>query len=262
MLWEQQEKAAPPGHVYQVSIKAEPERFLDWDKPWAEQSEQAKKAIAGSRLFGGIKDPLEVVGRKAEVRKVMGDWTVVDNASGGGYIRAQSKESAQRIANEIDDRHRDDAFRELLKKPEATSALHEAGIPGIKYLDEGSRFPKNEFGSLTKEEHEVLDHIGWGRAPNVTAIEEKQNPASAWEKNFRHWRELAGDGTDRARILDKLIANKDFVPTTAKGTSNYVVFDDKLIDILKKYGIAGIAGLPAAGAYHFQTHPVDHDPFE
>ena len=43
-----------------------------------------------------------------------------------------------------------------------------------------------------------------------------------------------------------------------EGTRNYVVFDDKIIDILKKYGIPG---LMAEGAYHFRTSPVDHDPF-
>ena len=67
----------------------------------------------------------------------------------------------------------------------ATEALRQAGIPGIKYLDQGSR----------------------------------------------------GSGT---------------------GTKNYVVFDDKLIDIIKKYGLAGLI---AGGASHFATQPVDHDPF-
>ena len=43
-----------------------------------------------------------------------------------------------------------------------------------------------------------------------------------------------------------------------KGTSNYVVFDDKLIDIIKKYGLAGLV---AGGAAHFSTQQVDHDPF-
>jgi len=33
-------------------------------------------------------------------------------------------------------------------------------------------------------------------------------------------------------------------------------FDDKLIDILKKYGLAGLAALPAAGAYHFQDKDI------
>ena len=61
-----------------------------------------------------------------------------------------------------------------LQSPEASASLREAGIPGIKYLDQGSR----------------------------------------------------GSGT---------------------GTSNYVVFDDKLIEILKKYGIAGLTGGGAMG---------------
>jgi hypothetical protein len=57
-------------------------------------------------------------------------------------------------------------------KPEVSGALGEAGIPGIKYLDQGSR--------------------------------------------------TAGDGS-----------------------RNYVVFDDKLIDIVKKYGLAALGLLPA-----------------
>lgn len=44
---------------------------------------------------------------------------------------------------------------------------------------------------------------------------------------------------------------------------NYVVFDDKLIDILRKYGIAGLAVLPPAVAAGVQERlvPIDHDPF-
>jgi hypothetical protein len=41
-------------------------------------------------------------------------------------------------------------------------------------------------------------------------------------------------------------------------TSNYVVFDDNLIDIIKKYGLAGLV---AGGAAHFSTQQIDHDPF-
>ena len=78
----------------------------------------------------------------------------------------------------------------LFMKPKATERsvseqLRQAGIPGIRYLDQGSR----------------------------------------------------GAGT---------------------GTRNYVVFDDKLIDIIKKYGIAGLGAFPAGS--HF-LEQVDHDPF-
>ena len=41
-------------------------------------------------------------------------------------------------------------------------------------------------------------------------------------------------------------------------TKNYVVFNDKLIDIVKKYGLAGLV---AGGASHFQASPVDYNPF-
>lgn len=74
-------------------------------------------------------------------------------------------------------------------KAKVSAALREAGIPGIKYLDQGSR--------------------------------------------------AAGDGS-----------------------RNYVVFNDKLIDIVRKYAAAGIALPPAiAGEYAQQFKPVDHDPF-
>jgi hypothetical protein len=41
-------------------------------------------------------------------------------------------------------------------------------------------------------------------------------------------------------------------------THNYVVFDDKLIDILQKYGIGGLI---AGGGWQFSATPVDYDPF-
>lgn len=50
---------------------------------------------------------------------------------------------------------------------------------------------------------------------------------------------------------------------TEGGTHNYVVFDPQIIDILRKYGIAGLtAGLGAEAVQPlFRTTPVDHDPF-
>jgi hypothetical protein len=119
-----------PGRMYEVGIRANPEHFLDWDKPLSEQHPAAA-------------EKLKTVVRPDPDRTV-GDW--------------------------------------IKHSPGAEQRLREAGIPGIKYLDQGSR----------------------------------------------------GKGD---------------------GTRNYVVFDDKLIDILKKYGIAGIGALPAMNAYHYQDKP-------
>lgn len=137
----------PAGRMYEVNIHADPERFLDWDKPMAEQGDAVRAALART-AWGDqgatARDLLDVVvpGEHAYKRLISG--------SGGTALPGFSRQ------------------------PQAISAsetLREAGIPGIKYLDQGSRAAGN-------------------------------------------------------------------------GSRNYVVFDDKLIEILRKYGIMA----PVAGA--------------
>lgn len=52
------------------------------------------------------------------------------------------------------------------------------------------------FRSLTPGENEIMSQIGWARAPNVThADETSSDPLTslrAWERNIRHWLNLAG----------------------------------------------------------------------
>jgi hypothetical protein len=143
-------EGANPGKTYEVSINADPEHFLDWDKPLSEQPQAVKDFIANHREKGRLEG----------------------NTSYGGGLKEPTGE---------------DIVRRLGYKDEAANALRAAGIPGIKYLDQGSR------------------------------------------------------------------------GTTATPTHNYVVFNDKLIDIIKKYGLAGLV---AGGAAHFATTPVDHNPFQ
>jgi hypothetical protein len=128
------------GRMYEVNINADPNHFLDWDKPLSEQSPAVMEMAAKA------------------------------------YGLPQDK------------------FHDLLfarpKTPEDTAKLKEAGIPGIKYLDQGSR-------------------------------------------------------------------------SVGEGSRNYVVFDDNLINIVKKYGLAGISMLPPATAAFLSQRitPVDHNPF-
>lgn len=132
------------GKMYEVNINAHPDEFLDWDKPLSEQHPQTQEAV--KKAMG-----IDYYGKfdQAKSDKL---WDQFKNANAGtavrqGFIASDDSLVAQR--------------------------LKDAGAPGIKYLDQGSR-------------------------------------------------------------------------AKGEGSRNYVVFDPKIIAIMKKYGLAGMA--PAAGA--------------
>lgn len=139
------------GKLFEVNIKSEPEKFLDWDKPLSQQSESVQSALAEL-------DPDQ--------------W----HPSGGDY---DANETGQSVYHRLwETRIKSGAAKPAkIKQAEVSAALAKKGIPGIKYLDQGSR--------------------------------------------------AAGEGS-----------------------RNYVVFDDQLVDILKKYGLL----LPAAGLAGSEQH--------
>ena len=144
----------PGGSMYEVNIDADPNGFLDWDKPLSEQPASVREVLAAM-------DP------------------DMYSPSGGDYDPSELGQiTYQRLAAQKRDYGIDSGRNNLTTlggaQAGATEDLKGFGIPGIKYLDAGSRG--------------------------------------------------AGDGT-----------------------RNYVVFDDSLIDIIKKYGIAGLLG--AGGMY-------------
>jgi len=90
------------------------------------------------------------------------------------------------------------SLRRIRIDEDPEESLRAAGIQGIKYLDEGSRGPSLRIGLLK-------DRIAREKAQGLP---------------FDHWQQE----------LDAL--------EKTQSTRNYVVFDDKLISIVKKYGIA------------------------
>lgn len=135
---EKEGTAKAPGHMYQVRINANPEDFLDWDKPLSQQSEK--------------------------VQRILNETGLQPTEADLGSFAGVPITSAPRWADTA----------------QHSNALREAGIPGIRYLDQMSR-------------------------------------------------------------------------SAADGTSNYVVFDDSLIDILKKYGLAGMSLYGASNALSDKT---------
>jgi hypothetical protein len=185
----------PKGKMYEVSIKADPDQFLDWDKPLSQQPPKVKEAL--SKLAGERGLP------EAE----------------GGLIY-------QTLAHDLQGETMRPGMKHLPitdAKAQVADKLREAGIPGIKYLDQGSRVtPVSTFN----EEQAVMDAFKAHRAA----------PTAETQKAL----EAAQAALDAAK-------NKPNV------THNYVVFDDKLIDILKKYAVAGAVGGSLASLGQQQT---------
>jgi hypothetical protein len=137
-----------PGKMYEVNINAHPDQFLDWDKPLSKQPQETNQVLES--VFKKKYPSLDLRGNEATFYQSIG-VRPGDPAAADVYY----------------------GLKHALGDPGAASnAFREAGIPGIKYLDQGSR-------------------------------------------------------------------------TAGEGSRNYVVFDDKLIDIIKKYGLAAL-GLPPA----------------
>lgn len=138
----------PKGRMYEVNINANPDDFLDWDKPLSEQSDAAKRALAKATAPNMSEaDALARLERYAQNKAPLGAQLKNLGFANEGNIRAETADQ-----------------------------LKQQGIPGIKYLDAGSRI-------------------------------------------------------------------------TGEGTKNYVVFDDALIEILRKYGLAGLGIGAGAGGF-------------
>lgn len=145
------------GRLYEVRINAEPEDFLDWDKPLSEQSEKVQALFPDA--------PPDTQGME------------LMRMAQGLNARTRPKTTGDPMRDFISQGWHDLGARDGTKRGASETALREAGIPGIRYLDQGSR-------------------------------------------------------------------------TAGEGSRNYVVFDDALIEILRKYGLlppAAVGGAAMAG---------------
>lgn len=163
-------KEAPRGHMYEVNINADPAHFLDWDKPLSGQS-------------GGVRAALENLGIKYDAKGNKAYTDALLDALTGDANRALPKEVSNPLGSEL--YRRSGSVFQSSSDPMRSAAFREAGIPGIKYLDQVSR----------------------------------------------------GAG---------------------EGSRNYVVFDDKLIDILRKYGLAGATASPLAALMYGQGQEINN----
>lgn len=155
------------GHVgpwtYEVRINANPDDFLDWDKPLSEQPEAIRRQLGWTPEAEAQYNSVLASDTDNLLNALLGDaeYTAQRPPVPQGLPPLSATGADIVKGNSVFDRASDAA---------KSQALKDKGIPGIKYLDAGSR----------------------------------------------------GKGD---------------------GSRNYVVFDDKLIEIVKKYGIAGASAL-------------------
>jgi hypothetical protein len=102
------------------------------------------------------------------------------------------------------------------------NTLREAGIPGIKYLDQGSRMHPATLPD-TPMANEARQFLDAAKGDHNVALQlfRDSNPVNRYATTER----------DEIQQILKNAANQP--------TSNYVVFDDSIIDILKRYGLMG-----------------------
>jgi hypothetical protein len=95
-----------PGHMYEVRLNADPDHFLDWDKPLSQQSEKVQRIVSkfGDDVTSG--DPL-----------------------GKDILQSKIPFSLRY----------DHGIKGMSHDKLGALALREAGIPGARYLDAGSR---------------------------------------------------------------------------------------------------------------------------
>ena len=102
------------GHMYEVDIHADPSHMLDWDRPLGEQPEH---------IQSNLKDMAQDVGLPI---RYWSPLNTSDQATGEEYYSAL----AQKLKGKKDP---------VWSPREASSELKTWAIPGIKYLDQGSR---------------------------------------------------------------------------------------------------------------------------
>ena len=137
---------ASMGNLYEVNILADKENdFLDWDKPFSEQSEKVKSLI--TKIADQLKDKeFRKNANKTQAILARKSYEVVENSGLVGDEDFQEQpmsvfynDIAQELNKQLNTDEGDNVYT-LPKNTKATSeALLAAGILGIRYLDQGSR---------------------------------------------------------------------------------------------------------------------------
>lgn len=205
------------GGLYRVRIRANKEDFLDWDKPLKEQSPSVQKAV---RAF--IEDSIARQQKARDEALARGGYSTGRKFSSRELERLQTPLQAadDMPGAEIYKRFGLPAMNAQEGSEKSSKALREAGIPGIKYLDQGSR-PNNKHAKRLEDISSEIDKLKSKGAENLT--------------------------TEEMSKFEALEGEREKLKRDMEGTHNFVLFDESLIDILDRNGQALRSAEEAAG---------------
>jgi hypothetical protein len=143
----------PSGCILEVDIP-EDDELLDWDKLLSEQSRRVQEAVRKMGLIRVYEYRVQQSSYVYGSTQPFSEWQVVEYKDGrgtGARELAVSKEAAEKLAekfaekakNFVRDMSGHQAYHELASQEgsekKASKMLLDFGIPGLRYLDQGSR---------------------------------------------------------------------------------------------------------------------------
>ena len=196
--------------TYEVEVNANPEDFLDWDRLLSEQPEVARRI--------GYSDAARIA---ADRKKLYGQFSAPESLEFKdlfGPLSAQEKAAAEQLS----------AMPEPWNQMTGKDAWFRASKR--RYVVEG---PDGRLGPGADTYEEAV-RVAGGDPNKVRTLSDPAAPARA-----EFMREA---GVPGIRYLDAGSRN------IGDGSRNYVIFDENLINIVRKYGIAGAAAMLGVSA--------------
>lgn len=204
------ETESSPGHLYQVALDVNPDHLLNWDKIFREQTTHVRDAM--------MPDMLSTAQRAKDASEKLLARPPRDLRNASPLARARQETDRQKWAENLRK-----SPEQMADETPGSVAYRSLGLPAVD--------AKEAYGKATKRALEV-------GVPGIKYLDQASRP------DIYH-----GPGGWFADVGEKTVGPYKKQATALRnaeklGTSNYVVFDDKLIRILKRYGIL----LPGAGA--------------
>jgi hypothetical protein len=255
-----------PGKMYQVRINADPESFLDWDKPLSQQSEKVRGILEQAASPQGLRHAsstdAQILSGSSQRPTILdqGDGSLNGPSSGVVQQRMGSMVDNGQVLNSVVGLVPVDMMNVLGGKqgtpqmvghdaPMLFDKLPVAGGDNVSLGVDGALASKGSIAGTATEGFGVRGNVSGGAVkgfPALSADQLRHMTGSQLLDSFASrdaaTEVLRNQGIAGVKYLDQVSRS------AGEGSRNYVIFNAEIIDIVKKYGIA-----PAAAMYGMEA---------